>query len=231
MSRRFHALFISILWMTCLALQSCKENINEPVVEDQEFKVEENAPAGTIVGVVIAYDLDTDQSLSFRISSGNEEGTFAVDAGSGHLTVEDPSLLDFEKRTALEFEIAVGDDGDPPLESAARITVLIKDLNEFPPEVNDQTFQIGANPDQDALIGMIEASDPETQQGLLFTIVSGNEDNLVSLDSGNGALRVQDIAAFQVQEDTQLQFTVQVRDLHINSRSDTARITVIILAG
>jgi hypothetical protein len=231
MNSRLTAWHIFILCMSFLAQHSCKENLNEPVVEDQEFEVEENAPAGTIVGVVIAYDLETDQTLSYRICSGNEGGTFALDAGSGHLTVEDPSLLDYEERTALEFEVAVSDDGDPPLESKANIKVTIKDLNEYPPVVNDQSFQIEANPEPNALIGMIEASDPETQQGLIFTIISGNEDNLVSLDSGTGALRVQNASAFRVEEDTQFKFGVQVRDLHIDSKSDTAEITVTIIAG
>jgi hypothetical protein len=104
-------------------------------------------------------------------------------------------------------------------------------LNEYPPVVNDQSFQIEANPEPNALIGMIEASDPETQQGLIFTIISGNEDNLVSLDSGTGALRVQNASAFRVEEDTQFKFGVQVRDLHIDSKSDTAEITVTIIAG
>ena len=213
------------------ALQSCKENINEPVVEDQEFEVDENATAGTIVGVVIAYDLDTDQSLSYRIKSGNEEGTFALDAGSGHISVTDPALLNYEERTVLEFEVAVDDDGDPPLESVAGIKVQIRDVNEFPPEIGNQSFQLGANPEKGTLIGMIEASDPESHQGLLFTILSGNENNIVSLDPGTGALVVQDASAFRVESDTQYLFTVQVRDLHINSMSDTAVITVTVPAG
>lgn len=229
MTRLKKSLFVPFL---CAALlQGCEENINEPVVEDQEFEVNENATAGTIVGVVTAYDLDADQSLAYRISGGNEAGTFVIDAASGHLSVNDPAMLDYEQNTSLEFEVTVSDDGEPVLQTAVTITIQIKDVNEFAPVVEDQTFQVQAGLEQGASIGTIAASDPESHQGLLFIMVSGNEENLISLNQDTGELAVMDPEAFEVQEVTVLEFNVQVRDLHIDSKSDVAVIVIQVVPG
>jgi len=220
-------LFIPVL--CTLLLQGCDENINEPVVEDQVFEVIENAPAGTIVGVVTAYDPDGDQTLSYRISGGNEDSTFVIDRGSGHVTVHDPAMLDYEQNTSMAFQVTVSDDGDPVLETMVTITIEIKDVNEFAPVVEDQSFQAEAGIGQGTLIGTIAASDPESHQGLLFILVSGNEEDMVSLDTSSGELTVNDPQAFAVQAEISYMFTVQVRDLHIDSKSDMAVITVTVI--
>ncbi len=219
---------VNLLFL-CLAaifFCSCEENINAPEVGDQQFTTQENTPAGTIIGVVQAYDLDPGQALSFRIRESDDTGTFSIDPGGGHITVEDPAPLDYETNTELVFTILVTDDGKPPMETAALITVFLKDVNEFAPVVDDQVFEIQEGAVMGALIGVIMASDREQQQPLRFTIMSGNKGNAVALDEVTGALTVNDPAAFDTGANKQLMFTVLVRDLHIDSKTDTALITV-----
>ncbi len=213
---------ISVIWIS-----SCTENINPPEVENHDFYVDENSSPGTMVGVVIAYDMDPGQSVSFEFRKGNEEGTFEIDASGGHISVADPELLNYEIHTQIDLSVLVTDDHPKdPKSSIANITVFLNDLNEYAPVMEDQNFEINEHPSKDDLIGTIQAIDPETHQSLQFTLLSGNEPEIVSLDSDSGALTVSDTSAFDYDLNQQLLFTAQVRDLHLDSKTDTAVITI-----
>ncbi|MEN8226614.1 MAG: cadherin repeat domain-containing protein [Bacteroidota bacterium] len=222
------ALIISLGWVALIMFTtSCVENINPPEVENQEFSLDENSPAGTIVGVVIAYDLDNQQPVSFRIREGDDDGTFEIDQTGGHLSVADPLKLDYELQAQLVISVLVSDDHPRnPMESMATITIHLNDLNEFAPVVEDQTFEIEENPTMGDTIGIILASDPEEHQGLNFTTVSGNEEMAFALDAETGTLMVHDPSAFDYDINQQFALTVRVRDIHLDSKSDTAVITI-----
>jgi hypothetical protein len=209
-----------------LFMVSCEENINEPVVENQVFSLDENAPRGTVVGLVDAYDLDIGQILSFSIAGGNDEGTFSIDSASGLVVVEDPAQLDYEMHTQLSFTVKVADDGDPVLESTANVTVSLKDINEFAPVMEDQAFDVEEGAAAGTLVGTLDASDPETQQALMFFILNGNEAGVFSLGDQTGELSVLNSEAIDYQLNPQFLLTVMVRDVHVNSLTDTAAVTI-----
>ena len=85
---------ITISLFLTLILFSCNKNEFAPDIVDQEFEVEENSPAGTIIGVVEASDQDEGQIVVFEIVDGNDEGVCEIDASSGSLSVSDPKKLD-----------------------------------------------------------------------------------------------------------------------------------------
>ncbi|MCX5671075.1 MAG: cadherin domain-containing protein, partial [Planctomycetota bacterium] len=63
-------------------------DVNEaPVVADQSFDVDENAALTTAVGTVVATDVDDGAVLSYAITAGNTGGAFAIDSGTGEITV------------------------------------------------------------------------------------------------------------------------------------------------
>ena len=63
-----------------------------PVVDDQTIgPVDENSAAGTVVGTVVASDVDAGQSLTYAITAGNTSGAFAIDPGTGEITVANAS--------------------------------------------------------------------------------------------------------------------------------------------
>jgi len=207
-------------------LWSCSENINEPVVENQFFTIDENLAAGTLFGVVDAYDLDNGQILSFKILEGNEAGTFEIDEAGGHLSVADPTLLDYELNEKISFTVGVSDNGDPVLTSTARITVSLRDLNEFAPVVEDQAFEIAAGAAKGTVIGVVLATDEDIHQWLYYSILSGNESYMVKIDDRTGELTVNDPSAFALPLDQPIELTIMVRDLSIDSKTDTALITI-----
>jgi hypothetical protein len=110
-----------------------------PVIADQSFAVDENSPAGTVVGILVASDPDPDSVLVFSVTGGSGETAFAVDPDSGEITVADAAQLDFEAAASLTLEVTVTDDGG--LAASATITIEINDVNEAPVAgpLDDQT--------------------------------------------------------------------------------------------
>jgi hypothetical protein len=84
------------------------EPSNSPpeVLEGQEFDVDENSPAGTAVGTVVATDIDGDP-LSYSITGGAGRGDFTIDPNDGLMSVVNPP--DFEERPDYFLTVEVSD--------------------------------------------------------------------------------------------------------------------------
>jgi hypothetical protein len=106
-----------------------------PVIADQSFAVTENSSNGTVVGAVAASDPDAGQTWSYQITTGNASGAFAIDAGTGQITVTNAAALDYEATTAFTLTVRVTDSGSPALSSTAAVTISLNDLNEVPVNV------------------------------------------------------------------------------------------------
>ncbi|MCA9248801.1 MAG: tandem-95 repeat protein, partial [Planctomycetales bacterium] len=121
---------------------------NAPEIADQSFgPIPEGSEAGTVVGTVVATDLDlengeADEELRFAITAGNAEGAFAIDELTGELTVSNSEMLDFESSPTLTLAVTVSDFGgaDLGLSASAQITVSLGNVNE-PNEARDDQFE------------------------------------------------------------------------------------------
>ena len=209
-----------------LLLYSCNKNEFAPEIVDQEFTLDENSPAGTIIGKVQATDQDDGQILAFEIIDGNDEGICEIQS-NGSLEVSDPSNLDFESITQLILTISVSDGHKKePFESAAKVRINIQDVNEFAPEIASQEYIIDENPNNGQEIGLLVASDQESHQILTYQILESDDSEYISIDSITGMLSVLDSAGFDYESNQILTVKVSVRDDHENSLSATADISI-----
>jgi len=205
--------FLYIFLPLCLFLTSCERNENKPVFHDQDFYVDENSAKSTIVGVLEASDPDEGQQLSFEILTGNTNNAFIIDPKSGVLYVNDPVQLDFEKTPLFELQILVSDNfKDDPLESEANVAIHLNDLNEYSPEVTDQEFEIEEYCSYGSLIGTLSATDQDPGQELKYRIESGNDEQIVRLDSLTGTLYVEDASWFDYDINQELVCMFSVSD-------------------
>ena len=103
--------------------------VNEsPTVGDQGFSVAENAAADTVVGTVTANDPDAGDVLSYAITAGNEgNDTFAIDAGSGVITVQ--GGLDFEALPSYALSVQVTDGGLLSDSAVVALNVTTEDIS------------------------------------------------------------------------------------------------------
>ncbi|MFO1458448.1 MAG: cadherin domain-containing protein [Verrucomicrobiota bacterium] len=98
------------------------EDVNElPVVPAANFVIFDRTRADTVVGTLGASDPDLYTRLRYNISSGNDDGLFAVD-GSGALRLTRD--LNTGPRT-LQLQVQAWDAGTPPLTNTVDVTVQI----------------------------------------------------------------------------------------------------------
>ena len=158
---------------------------------------------------------------SFRIESGNDDGIFTLDAASGALSVDS---FDFESLSTRQNQtilvITASDNDDPPLAGTAYVTVMIQDINDNPPEGEDQVIYVFLYNGRLALdtLGTLLIRDPDTVNDHQF-VVSGNNDAF-SIDSGkiNIIQRPPPPGVYR--------FTVQVTDGVLGSATTHINITV-----
>ncbi|MCB0803197.1 MAG: cadherin domain-containing protein [Flavobacteriales bacterium] len=100
-------------------------NGNEkPSIENQFFAIEENSPAGTTIGTVIASDLDANETFTYRIVGS--QLNLEIIAATGEL--KSLRSFDYENQRSYELKVEVTDLGG--LKDTASVEIEILDLIE-----------------------------------------------------------------------------------------------------
>ena len=120
------------------------------------FSIPETAAAAAVVGSVLATDPDEGDTVSYAITGGNEDGTFAIDTSAGEITVE--GALDYE--TTPEYTLIIGaSDGHS---GTATATASIVVTGESPPPA---PLDLAAQATHDSVTLTWEALDDSTVTG------------------------------------------------------------------
>jgi hypothetical protein len=177
---------------TLLAVTVAVEDANEfdPVLDDTLFHIDENTPAGTLVGTLSASDQDHRQQLSYQIADTSLPGAFEIVADTGELVVSDASLLDHETHTDVSLTVVVNDSGSPSRSTTGVVTVEFRDVNEFKPRIDAQTLLVDENSPPGTLVGVIQASDDDRSQQLRYRLVAGNTNNVFALEPDTGEITI-----------------------------------------
>ncbi|KAL7299168.1 hypothetical protein TKK_0007766 [Trichogramma kaykai] len=172
------------------------EDVNDspPAFEKDKITlyIPENSPIGSTVGEIYAHDPDEGPNaiVQYSIIGGDDASSFQLNTRPGADRAELISLveLDYES-TKKKFELVVRATS-PPLRSDAIVQVLVTDVNDNAPKLED--FQIIFNNYKDyfptTAIGRIPAFDADVTDKLIYTILSGNNANLVHLNKSTGEI-------------------------------------------
>ncbi|KAI2656785.1 Protocadherin Fat 1 [Labeo rohita] len=120
-------------------------NDNAPLTTEPVYysSVSENSPKDLSVIQIQAFDLDSKSSdnLSYKITSGNPQGFFAINSQTGLVTTTSRKL-DREKQVEHLLEITVSDDGSPSKATVLRVIVSVLDENDNSPQFLEKSFKI-----------------------------------------------------------------------------------------
>lgn len=183
-------------------------NDNAPVFHQTEYRaaVSEDEPPGSTILTLEAVDGDLSRDncgFDFAIASGNTGNAFQVESsirfleGHGFQIVGVLVLaerLDFEAVNSYNLTIVASDRGIPQRSSSVPVIITVMDTNDNPPAFSRAEYNIvlseGAETGIDIL--QISALDPDsTPNGEVhYSIISGDESELFSLDQWTGALRL-----------------------------------------
>jgi hypothetical protein len=104
-------------------------NVNDaPVMNTDTFSIVENSLLGTTVGFATSTDPDFGDTRNYTIVSGNINGAFGINAGSGEIVVLNPAALDFETITSFSLSIAVTDAAGAS--STAIVTINVTNVSD-----------------------------------------------------------------------------------------------------
>ncbi|CRK90602.1 CLUMA_CG004304, isoform A [Clunio marinus] len=158
---KFDAETKSHYWLTVCAqdhgivpLHSCievfiqieNENDNVPLTAQPVYypSVPENSPPGTKIIQLEATDddIDNEQTLSYRLISGNPEGFFNINTTTGLITTTS-RRLDRENQHEHILEVMIMDDGEPTqLSSTTRVVIKVLDVNDNAPEFDQKSYNV-----------------------------------------------------------------------------------------
>jgi hypothetical protein len=176
-----------------------------PIARDSTFMVEENTSIPTVIGELNTTDPENN-TLSYSISSGNDDGIFSINS-EGKLLLE--KKVDFESKDQHSLMVDVS---DGEFNTNATVLIDVVNVNEAP-VVSDATYSIQENASISAEIGKLDASDPEDDV-LNYSILSGNDDGIFSINS-EGKLLLEKKVDFESKDRHSLQ--VDVSDGEFNT--------------
>lgn len=205
---------------------------NPPVIDNQQFTVQESAFANSFIGKVIASDIDASQILKYSIASGNESGKFVINSQTGDITTTTSNQF-VPGTITYELMVQVTDNATDSKSSTAKITVNLVGNSPVvsvnnPPTIHNQQFTIQETFFSDKHIGRVIASESDPGQILSYSIVSGNESALFSLNIQTGDLLTQTEKIFAPGTVTH-ELQIKVSDNGQEPKSSTAAIKVILV--
>ena len=142
-----------------------------PVFTEDSYSVSvaENITAGATIATVAATDADTVGTLQYRITTGNADGLFAIDATTGVITLATGKTLDYEKAQAHTLTVEVSDGTNT---DTANVVVTVTDIFDVAP-----VFALATNsPSGEMLYIATDGSTIAKPLGITFTIDPADAD-------------------------------------------------------
>jgi len=183
-------------------------NDNPPSAPDASVFLNENSLIGAIAYSVAATDADETSTLTYALTGGNGSSVFALDKASGVITVADMLALDFESVQALTLNIQVT---DGLFFDNAVITINLLNVNE-PPSVADKTLAIKENTNANAVISVLQGTDPDNGQILYYSIKGGNTAGAFAVNALTGEISVDNPIAVNFEDVSTFNLIVSVSD-------------------
>ncbi|XP_073463897.1 protocadherin Fat 1 isoform X4 [Aquarana catesbeiana] len=123
------------------------EDVNDNAAQTSEPvyypEVMENSPKDLSVVQIKAFDPDSSSSdkLTYKISSGNPQGFFAINPKTGLITTTSRKL-DREQQSEHVLEVIITDNGYPPKSTVCRVIVKVLDENDNKPQFLQKFYKI-----------------------------------------------------------------------------------------
>ena len=207
-------------WSAPTAVAATTSTCPPPVfgAESYAFSVAENSATGAAVASVSATTTGSG-TVTYAITSGNDAGAFALDAGSGALTVA--GTLDHEASASHTLTVEARAGGS---QATVTATVTVTDVDEAPAfGTADYEFSVAEDAAVDAAVGTVSATDPE-DGALTYAITAGNETGAFAINASTGALTVAGTLDYETADDYHL--TVTASDAAGHTATADIEITV-----
>ncbi|MGF1936166.1 MAG: DUF4347 domain-containing protein [Nostoc sp. ChiQUE02] len=171
-------------------------NLDDPGVNDAptdltvtELAVDENVPAGTVVGTFITSDPDAGDTFTYSLVAGTgdtDNNAFTVDGNQLKINASP----DFETKSSYNIRVRTTDSGGVTYEKALAIAVNNLDdpgVNDAPTDLTVSQLVVDENVSAGTVVGTFTTSDPDPNDTFTYTLVpgTGDTDNAAFTVDGN----------------------------------------------
>lgn len=144
----------------------------------------ENARPGTVVGTLLATDPNAGDAFSYRLVAGADSADNAAFEIVGN-QLRTRTAFDFEARRAATIRVLATDQGGLSVERS--FVIEIRNVNEQPTGISLSSSSIDAGNAVGAMVGMLNASDPDVGDRHTLAFVNGptaNDNSLFRIMGG-----------------------------------------------
>jgi alpha-tubulin suppressor-like RCC1 family protein/ABC-type uncharacterized transport system auxiliary subunit len=194
---------------TALITVVLTDSNDRPIILDQSFNTNENNVTSTFP--VLANDADNN-TLTYQILAGNSGGAFTINEQTGMISVQNINQLDYELYQTFTLTVGVN---DGTYTETAIVKISLDNLNDNPPQINNQTFYVNENSEGGTIVGTVVATDPDNlfisyriSKPLDCPFLINTTSGLLTVNSGN-FLDCETTCAYTI--------TVAVSDSHYTS--------------
>ncbi|KAJ8942766.1 hypothetical protein NQ318_002926 [Aromia moschata] len=198
-------------------------NDNAPTFDQEGYSaaISEMATAGTLVITIVAKDRDSgkfgENGIVYRLG-GNGADRFVVNNRTGTVTVAycehpgKPDCLDFETKAEYQLQFIATDDDGTGQTTTVPLKVSLIDSNDNPPIFSQSIYRAFINEGTVKFVPdlVVEATDADKSSHITYSIISGNDDNLFSIDPTLGRIRITNNKGLDVSNDTDNVITLTV---------------------
>ncbi|XP_032878094.1 protocadherin-16 [Amblyraja radiata] len=168
-------------------------SISPPIFEQDQYflTVAEDTRGGTPIGRVSALNSPGhSDSVFYTISSGDPNGYFAVDLGTGVIRTKAP--LDHESDAVVTLDVQAHS-GSPPAYSGTKVKITVSDINDNKPTfpTSSESILVPENTELGSVIYSASAEDKDSGANgqVQYDLVTGSH-RTFSIDRTSGQLRL-----------------------------------------
>ena len=209
-------------------------NDNAPTIDTAtgSTQVENTAVAGDKVATFTASDLDAADTVTFSLTSGNNDGYFAINETTGvvTLTADGEAAIEDDVLNLSDQMIGVTASDGTKSSAEATATIAITHVNDNAPTIDTATgsIQVENTAAEGDTVATFTASDLDAADTVTFSITSGNDDGYFVIDQTSGVVSLTAAGATALANDalTDTTYTLGVtaNDGAVNSTESTASI-------
>ncbi|XP_035809867.2 protocadherin gamma-C5-like [Amphiprion ocellaris] len=212
------------------------DNAPEIVLTSKPNQIREDAPRGTVVALIRARDLDSDNNAKVTLKLKNGSPFSLKPSFSNNYALVTNGALDRESFSEYSIEITATDSGSPPLSSKKTIPVRITDVNDNPPIFTQPSYNVylKENGVPGSILFSVSASDLDFGENakISYSILDSKVQDVsvssyVYINSDNGS--IYSMHSFDYEKLKVFQIQVQAKDQGSPSLSSNATVHVFIL--
>ncbi|XP_044136906.1 protocadherin gamma-C5-like isoform X2 [Bufo gargarizans] len=197
--------------------------------------IPENAPIGTVVGLINVKDDDSGKNGEIRLNL-SPNVPFKIGSNQKRYALVTDGNLDREETSQYTIELTASDLGSPPLYSKKIISLSVSDINDNAPVFTQSTYKAFINENSDPGTPLCTVSATDLDEGvnsdLVYSIVESqihgfSVSSFVYIHSNDGNIYAQ--RSFDYEQIQVLQITIKVEDLGSPQLSSTVSVFVFIL--